>query len=200
LSGKYSAFDICFSPDGKRLYFCSDRPNPWDSSLKTHIWYVERSGGGWSEPIIVASPIYSTEDEQGQPTFTRDGTMYFRKGPEGGFDLYYSRNINGKYSMPIILGNEINTQYHEGKPFIEPDESYLLFIRYGMPASIDGGRGLYISFKRKNGSWTPAKNTNICGSLPKITPDGKYFFFSRGGDIYWVDAKIIEELRPKELR
>lgn len=52
----------------------------------------------------------------------------------------------------------------------------------------------------KDGSWTPAKNTDIYGSLPKVTPDRKYFFFSRGGDIYWVDAKIIEKLKPKELR
>jgi hypothetical protein len=28
--------------------------------------------------------------------------------------------------------------------------------------------------------------------------DGKFLFFSRKGDIYWVDAKIINEMRPKE--
>jgi hypothetical protein len=37
-----------------------------------------------------------------------------------------------------------------------------------------------------------------------LTTDGKYMFFSRENygtlDIYWVDAKIIEELRPKELK
>ena len=37
-SGKYSTMDMCFSPDGNRLYFTSDRPNPWDSSSNTHIW------------------------------------------------------------------------------------------------------------------------------------------------------------------
>ena len=29
--------------------------------------------------------------------------------------------------------------------------------------------------------------------------DGKYLFFSRKFDIYWVDAGIIEKLRPKKL-
>ena len=100
---------------------------------------------------------------------------------------------------PIILPKEINSPYAEGKPYIAPDEHFLLFIRYDMPESIDGGRGLYISFKKQDGSWTLAKNTNIFGSLPKFTPDGKYFFFSRGGDIYWVDAKVIEILKPKDL-
>jgi len=42
--------------------------------------------------------------------------------------------------------------------------SFLLFVRYGMPESIDGGRGLYISYRRKDGSWAPARNTNIDGS------------------------------------
>jgi len=199
-SGKYSTMDMCFSPDGNQLYFCSYQPNPWNSSSKTHIWYVNRLDDGWSESKILGPPIYSPECEQGQPTFTKDGTIYFRQDPHGHFDLYYSRYENGKYSKPIILGEAINTPYDEGKPFIAPDDSYLLFIRYGMPASIDGGKGLYISFKRQDGSWTPAKNTNIYGSLPKLTPDGKYFFFSRGGDIYWMNAKIIEELKPESLK
>jgi Tol biopolymer transport system component len=199
-SSKYSTMDMNFSPDGNRLYFCSDRPNPWDSLSKTHIWYVDRLGKGWSKPKILGHPIYSPECEQGQPTFARDGTMYFRQNPNKSFDLYYSECENGKYSKPVILEDTVNTPYDEGKPFIAPDESYLLFIRYGMPASIDGGRGLFISFKREDGSWTPAKNTNIYGSLPKFTPDGKYFFFSRGGDIYWVDAKIIEKLKPESFK
>jgi len=29
-----------------------------------------------------------------------------------------------------------------------------------------------------------------------VTADGKYLFFSRKFDIYWVDVKMIEELKP----
>ena len=194
-SGKYATMDMCFSPDGNRLYFTSDRPNPWDSSPKNNIWYVERRGQGWSNPVILGPPIYSEKVRQGQVSVAENGTLYFRTGD----DLFYSKSINGKFSEPIKLSEAINSPYAEGKPFIAPDESYLLFIRYDMPASIDGGRGLYISFKREDGRWTPAKNTNLNGSLPKVSPDGKYFFFSRSGDIYWMDAKIIEKLKPKQL-
>lgn len=42
---------------------------------------------------------------------------------------------------------------------------------------------------------------------PYVTPDGQYLFFtsnreeSEGGEgIYWVDAKVINQLRPKEIR
>lgn len=195
-SGKYSTMDMCFSPDGTRMYFTSDWPFPWDSAAKNHLWYVDRLEEGWSEPEILGPPIYSPDSTQSQPSIAKDGTIYFRIGD----DLYYSKNNNGEYSKPTNLGNAINSQYPESKPFISPDESFLLFVRYDMPESIDGGRGLYISYKREDGSWTPAKNTNINGSLPKLTPDGKYFFFSRGGDIYWADAKIIEDLRPNDSK
>jgi len=30
-----------------------------------------------------------------------------------------------------------------------------------------------------------------------ISPDGNYFFYLLDLDYYWVDAKIIDELRPK---
>ena len=69
---------------------------------------------------------------------------------------------------------------------------------------------LYISFRKKDDSWTvpenmgKAVNTSSSELRPYVTPDGKYLFFtsdrpnSKGiGNIYWVDAKIIEELRPK---
>jgi Tol biopolymer transport system component len=68
---------------------------------------------------------------------------------------------------------------------------------------------LLISFKGKDGSWSEPRNlseklkTEGSDSMARVTPDGKYLFFqsnrsdsgvSRG--LYWVDARVIEELRP----
>jgi len=33
-----------------------------------------------------------------------------------------------------------------------------------------------------------------------IDEDGKYLFFTVDHNIYWVDAKIIEKLKPKEFK
>jgi hypothetical protein len=195
-SGKYATMDHCFSPDGNRLYFTSDRPNPWDATPKNNIWYVERTAQGWSNPMILPPPIYTPEVRQGQVSLAKNGTMYFRMGD----DLFCSKYTSGKFAESVMLPESINSPYAEGKPCVAPDESFLLFIRYDMPESIDGGRGLYISFRREDGSWTQAQNTNLNGSLPKFSPDGKYFFFSKEGDIYWVDAKIIQDMKPEELK
>jgi Tol biopolymer transport system component len=188
-SGDYSTMDMIFSPDGRRLYFCSDRPDPRGSRGKVHIWYVERAGAGWSEPRLLGPPVYSPDGES-QPTMARDGSLVFRRGD----DLFFADMADGEYAEPVRLGAAVNSPYCEGKPHIAPDGDYLLFIRYDMPAHMDGGRGMYISFRTADGQWTPAKNTGVYGSLPKVTPDGRYLFFSRGGEIYWMDAGIIEDL------
>ena len=193
-SGVHATMDHCLSPDGKRLYFTSDRPNAWDTTPKNNIWYVERTGQGWSDPAILPPPIYRAEVRQGQVSIAANGTVYFRMGD----DLFYSEYSDGEFTEPVILPEVINSPYAEGKPFVAPDESFLLFNRYEMPDSLNGGRGPYISFKGDEGNWTPAINTNLNGSLPKFTPDMKYFFFSRGGDIWWVDAELVYRLKPSE--
>jgi hypothetical protein len=30
---------------------------------------------------------------------------------------------------------------------------------------------------------------------PSLSPDGRFLFFSRDGDIYWVDAEIIQDIK-----
>jgi len=33
---------------------------------------------------------------------------------------------------------------------------------------------------------------------PVVSPDGRHLFFMRSGHVYWVDAAVIEDLRPAE--
>ena len=193
-SGEYATMDHYFSPDGNRLYFTSDRPNSLESTPKNNIWYVQRTDDGWSEPSMVGPPVYSPEIRQGQVALAANGSMVFRTGD----DLFYSKFLDGQFTEPVLLPETINSPYAESKPYIAPDERFLIFVRYDMPESIDGGRGMYISFRKEDGTWTPARNTGIIGSLPKFSPDGEIFFFSRGGDIYWVDADVIYNLKPQK--
>jgi len=57
-------------------------------------------------------------------------------------------------------------------------------------------RGLYISFKGKDGQWGQSIKLpkSLMGVCPMVSPDGKFLFI----DIRWVSSKLIEELRPKE--
>ena len=69
-----------------------------------------------------------------------------------------------------------------------------------------GGEDLYVSFKNENGDWanainmSPVINTKEHEEYPIVSADGKYLFFVRNGDVYWVDARVIEKLKRKELK
>ena len=205
-SGKYSDVDHFISPKGKKFFFCSRRPLTKDGEPKKDhdFWMMERTGAGWSEPRHLGTDV-NTDREDYYPTVTKDGTLYFssqREG-EGTNNIFRSQLKDGKYTKAVKLSDAINTKYREFDPFIAPDESYIIFA-----SERPGGYGasdLYIGFRKKDGTWTKAKNMGEainCLSTdytPMLSPDGKYLFFtsSRGGvgDIYWISAKIIEQLK-----
>jgi hypothetical protein len=65
------------------------------------------------------------------------------------------------------------------------------------------GCGLYVSFKKNDGTWTVPQNLQsqipIAGSpLVRVSSDGKYLFYTQNGDIYWVSAQIIEALKSMD--
>jgi hypothetical protein len=126
------------------------------------------------------------------------------EGGMGAADIYCSRFMNDRYHKPRNLGDSINSKYPDSCPCIAPDESYIVFQSV-RPDNCSPGFNLYVSFRETNGTWTKARNLGKKinkreASLLKISPDGKYLFFKRESDIFWVDAKIIEELKPGELK
>ena len=132
------------------------------------------------------------------------GTYFFDERTKGG-SIRYSRLIDGKHEKPRALGKQVNSGMWTAHPFIAPDESYLIW-----DSEKEDGHGetdLYISFRQKDGSWGAAVNlgdkvnSKFDDAFGTVTPDGKYLFFYRSVspgnlDIYWVDAQIIETLRP----
>jgi len=236
-SGRYTDYDINLSPDGKKIFFTSQRPR--DGSGKpirdNDLWVVRRTDKGWSEPVNLGSPV-NTKMRENYASVSKNGTLYFhrwdREG-DGSCDIFRAEYINGSYSEPERMGKEINSDKLEWDPFIAGDESYIIFGSMGRPDS-HGLCDLYISFRNSGGSWTKAINMgnkiNSPGHefCPSVSPDGKYFFFmssliihkpysekqlsyeekikflnspgNESRDIYWVDAKIFETLRPEKQK
>lgn len=196
-SGKYFDFEPFITPDGKRLYFGSMRAlDGSDKQDALHQWFLEKTPAGWSEPKPLGSPF--VDRFVMYPTVSNKGDIYF-SGQEG---IFVSTYKDGKFQEPEKLSEEtINLFSFTAHPFIAPDESYLIFDAhpYGMLADI------FVSFRKKDGSWTRARkmgktvNTEESEICPAVSPDGRYFFFARSKNIYWVDAKIIEKLKPKKL-
>jgi len=192
-------FEPNFAPDGIRLYYNSSRPLPENVSSPHPFnqWVVYKQGSEWTGPEMIGSPIMELF-----PMFAtqaKDGTLYFTGNIERG--IYCAEYRNGHFENPERLPDVINSINWAGHPFIDPEERYIIF-----DSNVDekGKKNLYISFKDSNGEWTESINLNQSigftehAAIPHVSFDGKYLFFSSRGDIYWVDAKIIEELKLNE--
>lgn len=137
-------------------------------------------------------------------SFAPSGNLYYDYPDGDTCNIYCSEYKDGVYGAPQRLNSSINDGNTSVHPCVSPDESYLIFSSFR-----PGGQGiadLYISFKDKNGNWSDAQNmgnvinTSMLERFPSLSPDGKYLFFTRNNsessDYYWVDAKVIEPLRP----
>jgi hypothetical protein len=175
-----------FSPDGKTMHLGKK--------------YKERTKTGWSEIKSLGSPF--EEIRIMRLMSSSKGTYFFDEGTrDGNGVLRYSRLVKGKREEPKPLSKVINTGKWNAHPFIAADESYIIWD--GERNNGFGDNEIYISFKQQNGSWGNAinlgdkVNTTAEENGAYVTPDGKYLLFNRNGDIYWLDAKIIGNLRIK---
>ncbi|UCE07568.1 MAG: PD40 domain-containing protein [bacterium] len=233
-SGSYYDHSLFFSPDGKKLYFSSKRPLASSSNPKQDldIWVIEKDGSVWGKPAHMDGPLNTDKSEQ-ITSIAANGTIYLRTNYEedGKWAIYRSRFDNGAYTAAKNLDDTINAGYNEGNPFVSPDESFLLF-KSGRPGGY-GNTDLYVSFRQKDYSWGepinlgPKINSPENELEPRLSPDGKYLFFTsfrkhdpkifKGktyeefmklyrspqngyGTLYWVDAKIIESLKPIDIK
>ncbi|WP_299453865.1 hypothetical protein [uncultured Microscilla sp.] len=200
---QYTYHDPFLSPDEQRLYFISNRPlNGKGAKKDADIWYIQRTTQGWSKPINAGRNI-NTDKNEYYISFTQKGNMYFSSNHAAkrsyNYDIYVSHLKKDKFQPAVRLGAGVNTRRYEADVFVAYDESYLIFCSIRGDASRRGD--LYISFKQKDGSWGKAKDMgsliNTVGHelCPFVTKDGKYFFFTRNNDIYWVSANIIDLYR-----
>jgi tetratricopeptide (TPR) repeat protein len=92
------------------LYFISDKNA---EKKMTDIYSVEKKNGIFAEEIKVLSDSINTTGRETTPFITGDGRFLFFSSDAlpgmGGYDIYYSENINGIWSSPVNLGANFNT-------------------------------------------------------------------------------------------
>lgn len=188
------------SPDGLRFYFGSSRPLPGENqnSSMPAIWIMEKTSEGWSKPAYFA-PMMMYISEAG------NRNLYYTDIAMGGC-IAVKRWDGTNYGPAEKLSDNVNYVNSPAHPYIAPDESYLLYDG----EENDGRRQIYVSFRKSDNTWTRGVklgnqvNTEHGEMCPSVSPEGKYLFFeshqSGSMDIYWVDSKVIEELKPKDFK
>ena len=173
-----------FSPDGRRLFFASDRDGKGDFD----IWTVTRDSKGWSQPERVKGGVNSSDNEIG-PVLTRSGRLYFVSSRSGGGDIYVADPTTEGFGQPRSVGQGVNSEYPEGGPALNPQETVMIFASAGRPdqplapGNPYSRSDLYISH-RIGDQWGPARrlgpavNSWAAESSPAFSADGRWLYFT----------------------
>ena len=195
--GKNGCLNI--SPDGELLLFTNNGD----------IMECKKNGEGWSSPEKMPEEISSPKYECGS-SIALDHSVFYgsqREGTKGACDIFYSKFKDGKYQPPVNL-DKFNTPGSECGVYVSPKQDFIIFTAYGRPENY-GIVDMYISFPSKDGLWSTPQNMGAQINAKdsewplSISPDGKYFFFSRyinvskHTDIYWVDIKVIDAIKKE---
>lgn len=166
--------------DGTLYFFHSTKEN----NHNTDVYYSTRIDGKYQEPVRLGNEINS-EYPEWDPFIAADESFLIFSSvgrPEGygECDLYISfRKPDGTWTEGINMGATINSRAHEFCPNVTSDGKYFFFMS-----------------KRRR---PDRKHTE-----PPLTYEQKmnlvYSWGNGEGDIYWLDAGIIEDLKPDHLK
>jgi len=109
-SSQYSNTTPALSPDGRRLYFASDRPGGFGGA---DLWYCELSNGEWGNPVNLG-PTINTKGNESYPFVSESGILYFASDGWKGFgkkDIFYTlEKEEGDWIPPVHMDELINSK------------------------------------------------------------------------------------------
>lgn len=197
-SGEWRDSEPHVSPDGKRLFFVSNRPSTAggqplmaESNGRkfpgANVWYVEKTGKGWSEPVHIDGPVNETAEIY-NPSTAANGNLYFSARypsatPMTGYKIFRSVYKDGRYEKPEMV-SFADPKLNDMDPAIDPRERFMVFAS-NRPGAVSIAN-LFIVKKGKNGAWgAPVAlgdkaSTNAGENAPSLGPDGKTLFYTSG--------------------
>jgi len=214
---KSVAIDPSITQDGNTMYFLGISPEDRSNKAFPDIYRSQKVNGKWQIASKVEYPISTEEYAESYPVVVADGSLYFTSDRPDSFgkrDIYRAQYLgDGKFDTPVNIGSEVNSEKNERSTYVSPDESYLITAN-----TYTDEKGFAISFK-ENKKWQTPIYFDLGEPLikdwiyfcPYVSPDGKYFFFSRRysnppesgwkgvtkGEVYWVNASGIFNLKRK---
>jgi tetratricopeptide (TPR) repeat protein len=156
----------------------------------------------WAEAISMP-PNVNTINNEGAPSIAADGkTLIFvacsdesgtyygeNRVGKGSCDLFITRKIGNRWTNPVNLPGEVNTQNWETQPSLSSDGKTLYFIRGIRNRSGKQNADIYVSYLREDATWGPGQrlpnsiNTPEMEESVHIHPDGRTLYFASRGHI-----------------
>ncbi len=174
-SGPYSDDDPFVSPDGRWLYFASERP-PADG--EADIWRYSLAGDDRLERLAISS-----DAAEYSPIVVNSGALYFASAREGGpgrGDIYRADARGDGFAAPEPLGPAINSATGEWNLWVSGNETELIFEASSRPTNVSTPGDLYYSRNTPAG-WTAAVpiealNTARSDLMPRFDAAGEALY------------------------
>ncbi len=155
INSSYWESSASVTADGNTMYFVSERSGGQGSA---DIYEVKKiSKREWGEPVNLGAVVNTPEDENTVYVHPSGKVLFFSsKGHNsmGGYDVFKSEKINGKWSKPVNLGYPINT--------VDDDLHFVV--------STDAKTGYYSAFK-STGLGERDIYTVDLSNYPVLSPD-----------------------------
>jgi len=145
-----SEFDDAYptiTEDGNNMLFCSNREgNQYDIySVTLNTGTVLHDHLISSEAVTVTKETVLSGSQNDKCPSINNNLLVFtsdREGGFGGYDLYYSLYVDGRWSAPVNFGHKINSEYDEYRPvsftFPPMTDDFMIFS-----SNRPGGKGGY---------------------------------------------------------
>lgn len=209
----------CITSDGKYMFFtaCNHTGNGG-----CDIYYSINKNGRWSRPIRGDGEL-NKFSWQSTPSISADGsTLYFSavdnnkhknsRSSATDKDIYscsvsYNKDGNLSFSNVKRLGSEINTEYDEISPFINPYNNILYFSSDGRGGM--GGLDVFFSKRSSDGTWQKAQNIGYpintyrdeFGFIVDVNGENGYMSCNRLADgKFWENKRIVRIALTPEHR
>lgn len=102
----------CLSPDGRTLFFASDKPDGFGGS---DLYYSKWKNGYWSNPVNLGN-IVNTEGNEAYPFVNEQGDLFFssdgHKG-KGGKDIFFTTFVDTSWIAPVDLNSPVNSSAND---------------------------------------------------------------------------------------
>ena len=118
----YNVTTPWLSPEGKRLYFASDKPGGYGGS---DLYYCQWRNDYWDDPVNLG-PVINTKGNESYPFMNSAGEFFFSSdghAGKGGKDIFFSNYTDSSWTKPICLDAPINSASDDfgiySDPFME---------------------------------------------------------------------------------
>ncbi len=204
INSPYQEANLSITPDGKRMFFMSDRGGQkWSRRPDTldrfdgDIWESERINGEWQAPRCLDATVNTGRGED-EPNISPDGQAVIFQSWQPGWQNsggpYYSAQLqNGAWAKPVGLGGGINLFFTQMRK--QTNDQYgtdgaafsangkLFVVACGV--DYDGPMDLYFSRKAGKAGWLYCQKLDISTDGNErsvhLAADGRTLYFASDG-------------------